>query len=64
MCKEEGLVVKVGKGNTRVYKYSEQLVLRNHEECYALGRKALLEEKVYVPSIIFTLDVYNVIVNI
>ena len=46
VCKEEGIVVKVGRGNTRVFKPSPPLPLRSHDECYSLGRKALLTGQV------------------
>ena len=38
VCKEEGMVVKVGRGSTHVYTCSQPLApLRNHKECYELG---------------------------
>lgn len=47
VCKEEGMMVKVCRGSTRVYKYScPPTSLRNHEECYKLGRRALVQEEV------------------
>lgn len=46
VCKEEGLMVKVGRVHTCVYKYMEPLALRNHKECFTFGRQALQEEEV------------------
>ena len=47
VCKEEGMVVQVGRGTTRVYKYSEPSApLRGHKECFDLGKRALLQDKV------------------
>ena len=47
VCKEEGMVVQVGRGYTRVYKPSLPIApLRNHKECYTLGQRALLTDQV------------------
>ena len=47
VCKEEGTVVKVGKGNARVYPCAKSLAtLRNHKECLSLGKRALFLEEV------------------
>ena len=47
VCKEEGMVVKVGRGTTRVYKYAEPSApVRSHKECFDIGKKALLQDKV------------------
>ena len=49
ICKQEGMVVKVGRGNTRVYKPSLAIApLRNHEECYTLGQTALFADQVCI----------------
>ena len=47
VCKEEGMVVKVGKGSTRVYQYMEPLApLRSHKECFEFGKMALAQYEV------------------
>ena len=47
VCKEEGLIVRVGRGTTRVYKCRQPLApLRSHEECYMFGKRALQQEEV------------------
>lgn len=49
VCKEDGMMVKVGRGSTRVYKYSHSPTpLRNHEESYELGRRTLVQEEVCI----------------
>ena len=49
VCKEEGMVVKVGRGTTRIYKSSQALgPLRSHDECFTLGQRALLQEQVCI----------------
>lgn len=49
VCKEEGLIVKVGRGNTRVYKCTGPFApLRSHEECYIFGKRALQQEEVII----------------
>ena len=49
VCKQEGLVVRVGRGNARVYQCAQPLApLRSHEECYAFGVRALQKEEVHI----------------
>ena len=48
VCKEEGMVVRVGRGSTRVYQYTDQPApIRNHEECSRFGQMALAQNEVY-----------------
>lgn len=47
VCKQEGVVVKVGKGSTRVYQYTDPLAqLRSHRECFEFGKMALVQDEV------------------
>jgi len=48
VCKQKGRVVPVGAGRTRVYEYPKDSKppLRSHEDCLALGKRALQTEKV------------------
>lgn len=46
VCKEEGIVVRVGRGSTRVYPYSDNLSLRDHNESAHFGRRALADKEV------------------
>jgi len=47
VCKEEGMVVTVGRGRTRVYPYTDPLAqLRRHKECYEMGKVALSQDEV------------------
>lgn len=48
VCKQEGKVVRVGKGRTCVYQYLEHTSLWTHRECYELGRVALVQDEVYM----------------
>ena len=48
ICKEEGMAVRVGRGSTQVYQYTDQPApIRNHEECSRFGRMALADNEVY-----------------
>ena len=47
VCKQEGEMIKAGKGSTRVYQYTDTPApLRNHKECFKLGRRAIVLEQV------------------
>ena len=40
-------MVKVGKGSTRVYQYTDPLAqLRSHRECFEFGKMALVQDEV------------------
>ena len=48
VCKQEGMVVEVGRGSTRVYPYSGQILpIQSHEECSRFGRLGLAKNEVY-----------------
>ena len=41
------MVVKVGKGSTRVYQSTEPLApLRSHKECFEFGKMALAQDEI------------------
>ena len=47
VCKQEGMTVKVGRGSTHVFGYSDPPApLRNHAECFELGKIALVQGEV------------------
>lgn len=59
VCKQEGQVVKVGRGTSRVFEYVEPPPpMRTHSECYSHGKKAVKQQKVSLLSITIPVTVY------
>ena len=55
VCEQEGKVVPVGRGQTRVYEYINCPPQRSHLKCYELGKKALRKE---TASILPYIEIY------
>ena len=58
VCKQEGVVVNVGRGSTRVYQYTDPLAqLRSHRECFEFGKMALVQDEVRTLYVIISVTI-------